>query len=63
MINGIDATSHRVKVSKEKTMHGRLLYSPAHLNKAFVAAFKEITGNLKPLDTGSRMTFRLFARH
>ena len=39
VIRAIDASEHRVKVSREKTMAGKLLYSPAHLNKAFHAAF------------------------
>lgn len=39
VIQGVDAATHRVKVSREKTKVGELLYSPAHLNKAFYAAF------------------------
>lgn len=34
-INQIDAEKHRTKVSKEKTMDGRMLYSPTELNKTF----------------------------
>lgn len=35
VIAGVNAAAHRVKVSKEKTMAGKLLYSPKHLNIAF----------------------------
>lgn len=34
-IAGIDASKHRTKKSKEKTMKGKMLYSPKSLNKAF----------------------------
>lgn len=34
-ISSIDASKHRTKESKEKTMRGRMLYSPSSLNKAF----------------------------
>lgn len=34
-IKAIDAESHRTKESKEKTMAGRMLYSPMELNKTF----------------------------
>lgn len=36
----IDALSHKTKVSKEKTMAGKLLYNPSTLNKAFKRAFE-----------------------
>ena len=35
VITGVDASACRTKVSKEKTMPGRLLYSPADMNRAF----------------------------
>ena len=35
VIAGIDAEACKTKVSKEKTMPGRLLYSPEDMNKAF----------------------------
>ncbi|MCI0683762.1 MAG: hypothetical protein L0Y71_16785 [Gemmataceae bacterium] len=35
IIARIDARRCRTKVSEEKTMHGRLLYSPIEMNKAF----------------------------
>ncbi len=38
----VDAKQHRTKSSKEKTMPGRMLYSPRSLNKAFKAAFGEL---------------------
>lgn len=34
-IGGIDAEEHRTKVSTEKTMMGRMLFSPSSLNRAF----------------------------
>lgn len=34
-ISSIDASEHRTKESEEKTMLGKMLYSPASLNKAF----------------------------
>lgn len=34
-IRSVDASTARTKVSKEKTMHGQTLYSPAALNAAF----------------------------
>lgn len=34
-IQGIDATGHKTKESKEKTMMGKMLYSPVSLNNAF----------------------------
>lgn len=35
VISNINATGHKTKVSKEKTMPGKVLYSPISLNKAF----------------------------
>ena len=35
VITNVDANSCRTKVSKEKTMKGKLLYSPVDMNKAF----------------------------
>jgi len=34
-IAAVDATKHKTKVSREKTMPGKMLYSPGSLNKAF----------------------------
>lgn len=39
VIASVDATKFKTKVSKEKTMRGKLLYSPIELNKAMNAAF------------------------
>jgi hypothetical protein len=39
IILSIDATKHRTKISKERTMAGRLLYSPKGLNARLKAAF------------------------
>lgn len=33
IINAIDAESFRTKVSKEKTMKGKMLFSPVDINK------------------------------
>ena len=40
IISLVDCTEHKTKVSKEKTMPGRLLYKPRSLNKAFRAEFE-----------------------
>ena len=39
VIRAVDASQHKTKVSDEKTMTGRMLYSPRSLNKAFKAEF------------------------
>jgi len=39
ILASIDASKFKVKKSKEKTMKGRLLYSPVKLNKAFKTKF------------------------
>lgn len=39
IISAIDANKHRTKKSREKTMPGKLLYSPRSLNKAFENEF------------------------
>lgn len=41
-IQGIDASNFITKESKEKTMHGKMLYSPIDLNKAFSEKFNSI---------------------
>lgn len=41
VINSIDAQKLKNKVSKEKTMQGRILYSPSGLNKAFKIEFEQ----------------------
>jgi hypothetical protein len=40
VINSVDAINYKTKVSEEKTMVGKLLFSPAELNKAFKKSFK-----------------------
>ena len=40
VIAGVDAEACKTKVSKEKTMMGKLLYSPVDMNKAMEAGFK-----------------------
>lgn len=40
IIASVDGTAHRVKVSREKTMTGRELYSPRSLNRAFGREFE-----------------------
>lgn len=40
-IKVVKASDHRVKVSKEKTMPGQLLYSPRSINAAFKVAFAD----------------------
>ena len=41
IIAGVGARQHKTKSSKEKTMTGRMLYSPTSLNRAFKAGFTE----------------------
>ncbi|MBN1284910.1 MAG: restriction endonuclease [Anaerolineae bacterium] len=40
IIAAIDSARHKTKISKEKTMPGKLLYSPPSLNKAFKREFE-----------------------
>lgn len=40
VISAVDATKLKTKVSKEKTMHGRLLYSPSDMNSEIGSKFK-----------------------
>ena len=40
VIEEVDATACRTKISKEKTMRGRLLYSPGDMNSAFKRGLK-----------------------
>lgn len=40
IIDALDASKCKTKVSKEKTMPGRILYSPIELNKEFKRLFK-----------------------
>lgn len=42
IISSIDALKYKVKKSKEKTMRGRLLFSPIKLNEAFESKFKKM---------------------
>lgn len=39
VIASIDSEQHRTKINNEKTMMGKLIYSPPSLNKAFKQAF------------------------
>jgi hypothetical protein len=41
-IAAVDSVVHKTKVSKEKTMPGRVLYQPNSLNKAFEKEFKAL---------------------
>ncbi len=41
IIEAVDATKLKTKTSAEKTMPGRMLYSPRELNKAFGREFKD----------------------
>lgn len=40
-INAIDASQHKTKQSKEKTMTGQMLYSPVSINNAFKSELGE----------------------
>jgi len=39
IINLVDATKFKTKISKEKTMRGKMLYSPKQLNTEFIKQF------------------------
>ena len=41
VIANVDATQFKTKVSKEKTMHGRMLYAPIEMNKAMDKEFQD----------------------
>jgi hypothetical protein len=41
VIQSVDTEAHRTKISKEKTMKGRKLFSPVQMNKFFDAEFRE----------------------
>jgi len=41
-INSVNAAVHKKKVSREKTMKGRMLFDPRSLNKGFKKAFKKL---------------------
>ncbi|MCY3867157.1 MAG: BglII/BstYI family type II restriction endonuclease [Chloroflexi bacterium] len=41
VIASVDAEACKTKVSKEKTMRGRLLYSPVDMNDAFTISFRK----------------------
>ncbi|MFP4023602.1 MAG: BglII/BstYI family type II restriction endonuclease [Thiohalospira sp.] len=45
VIESIDANQFLTKESKEKTMKGRMLYSPVDLNKAFAESFNKLNWN------------------
>jgi hypothetical protein len=42
IIDNIDAAKFRTKESKEKTMQGKMLFSPVELNKAFTEYFNKL---------------------
>ena len=48
-ISVVQAEVHKTKESKEKTMSGRLLYSPTGINTDFKAAFAAAPGQWKPV--------------
>jgi len=41
-IKSVNAAAHRIKISEEKTMTGRLLYSPPAINIAFKTKFSKL---------------------
>lgn len=45
VIAGIDASACRTKVSRERTMPGRLLFSPTDMNQAFKEKFRDLGWN------------------
>ena len=40
VIQSIDANRYKTKISKEKTMRGKLLYAPKEINRAFAERFR-----------------------
>ena len=42
VIAAINSRAHKTKVSKEKTMPGKMLYKPRSLNKAFTQSFESL---------------------
>ena len=40
VINSVDAMNYKTKISEEKTMKGKMLFSPNELNKEFKKSFK-----------------------
>lgn len=42
VISSLDASQHKTKISKEKTLLGKELYNPKSLNKAFSKAFNSL---------------------
>lgn len=51
VIAGVDATACLTKESKEKTMFGKLVYSPGDMNKAMMAGFKACKPAWEPVKT------------
>jgi hypothetical protein len=47
-IKSVNSSRHKTKESSEKTMMGRMLFSPTSINKAFKKTFDEI-GGWKPI--------------
>ncbi|OGO42261.1 MAG: restriction endonuclease, partial [Chloroflexi bacterium RBG_16_57_9] len=41
IIAAVDSQAHRIKTSREKTMPGKLLYSPGSLNRAYKKEFQK----------------------
>lgn len=50
IIGSIDASKYKTKKSKEKTMKGRMLYSPSKLNKAFKMQFEKLNWKTKRVE-------------
>lgn len=48
VVSSIDASTYKTKISKEKTMLGRTLYSPPELNRAFKAALRKHSWDSAP---------------
>ena len=42
-IEQVDAAKHRTKISKEKTMRGKKLFSPVEINKSFEKRFERLS--------------------
>ncbi len=42
VIESVDAEAHRTKVSQERGQHGRMLFSPPHMNRTFDSGLSEL---------------------
>lgn len=63
VIGLVDAEACKTKVSEEKTMKGKLLYSPNDMNKKFKNGLEARAGSNEETHSGLRMTKSCFGRY